>query len=223
MKLKATTRTLTKGFCLFFVVLASIFTIISCRVKSDIISHKLPSAEKIKDTAIIHFIHGSVPQKGCSYTRKRLGGYLGGHIEIELDEVVYDFLYETLPISVLPHRKRNSRFRAKSLENWTKRTENDKITSIYVPISSEQKDSLTKIFTQYLDAKPYDYAFFGQRCASSTAEILSDAGILSEFSNFQAVVSFFYPRPFRATMLSFAEKNNLKVVRKKGIDCHNWE
>ena len=198
------------------------FAMSSAKTKTDLINFKKTDA--VRDNKIlVHFIHGSVPQKNCSYKKQRLGGHLGGHIEIESKGFVYGFLYDTLPINYISKSKFNSKFEKRSVKEWNELVKNDKITTIEIPTSIEESKKLDNLLNIHFSKTPYDYSFFGQRCTSSTAEILSDAGIINKFSNKEAVIAFYYPKLLRRTMLKYADKNKLKVNNKKGIECHDWE
>jgi hypothetical protein len=194
----------------------------SAKTKTDLINFekdKLDYNTKI----IVHFIHGSVPQDDCSYQKKRLGGYLGGHIEIEVNNFVYGFLYNTLPINYVPNSQYNSKFEKRSLKVWNDLIFNDKVTSIEILTTTKQKNELDILLNKHLNKVPYDYSFLGQRCASSTAEILSDVGIINKFSNQESIIAFYYPKLLRRTLTKYAEKNNHEIRTKKGIECQNWE
>lgn len=208
------------GVGLFFLIF---FSLVASNVKADLLVHKIPSKDEIIDSIAIHFIHGSIPEENCSYNKNRLGGYLGGHVEIEVDSIVYGFLYDSLPMDYLPKEAFNSKFEKRGHFNWKNYTKNDKITTVFIPITIGQKENLKTLLYNYIKTPPYDYAFFGQRCTSSTAKILSDSKIINEFTNFESVIAFFYPRSFRNTLVSYARINNLKVDLKIGIDCHRWE
>jgi len=203
--------------------ITAVISLVAGNVKSDLLNFKLPDEYNASDSIIIHFIHGSIPYRNCSYTKKRLGGYLGGHIEIEVNNKVYGFLYNSIPISYVPNTTFNSKFESRSKDKWKIITKDDKVTSVFIPVTKFKKNKLEDLLHTYLTSEPYDYAFFGQRCASSTAEILSDCGIINKFSNIESIIAFFYPRDLRFTMLQFANKNELRVTYKKGIICHKWE
>lgn len=222
-KLKNFAKKISLGLIFFGILIVKILCLISANVKADLINHSLPKESDIADSIVVHFIHGSIPEEGCEYNKKRLGGYLGGHIEIEINDKVFGFLYDSVPINYIPKYNYNSKFEVRGKTKWEKNTENDKITSIHLPVTYFQKNKLYSLLNQYLKTEPYDYSFLGQRCASSTAEILSDVGIINNFSNLESIISFFYPRTLRFTMIQFAKKNKLKVEFKKGIDCHKWE
>ena len=178
----------------------------------------------LKDTAIIHFIHGSIPMENCIYPRKRLGGLLGGHVEIEVEGRVYGFRLDKLPVHIFVDKGHfNSKYEVNTKETWLKRTEYEKMTSIYLPISEEQKDKLQAILTTYLAKSPYDYAFFGTRCATSTAEVLSKSGIIYRLSNVENSIAFLSPHPLRQAFLHLAREKHFLVIYKKGVECRYWE
>jgi hypothetical protein len=194
----------------------------SAKTKTELINFE--KDEDIDNNIIVvHFIHGSIPKEDCSYQKKRLGGYLGGHIEIEVNNFVYGFLYDTLPMNYIPKSTFNSKFEKRGFEVWNELIANDKITSIEIPTDKKQTKELEILLNKYWNKAPYDYSFLGQRCASSTAKILSDIGIINKFSNQESIIAFYYPKLLRRTMIKYAEKNNYKIKNKSGIDCHNWE
>lgn len=215
----------------FFKVLGVVLLVFYVVFKSTLlyVEHKIirnysTDATALQDTAIIHFIHGSIAQENCIYSRKRLGGLLGGHVEIELAGRVYGFRLAQLPVHiVVDNRHFNSKYEVNSKEAWLKRTEYEKMTSVYLPISKKQHDKLQAILTDYLAKSPYDYAFFGTRCATSTAEVLSQSGIICPLSDGQNYIAFLSPHPLRQTLLALAKERHFVVTRKKGVDCRYWE
>lgn len=222
-ELKSFVKIINIGFIFIIILLIAILVLISANIKADLLVHKPPSESEILDSIIVHFIHGSIPKNNCDYKKKRLGSYLGGHVEIEVNDKVFGFLYDSIPINFIPKNTFNSRFEVKEKIDWKKYTGNDKITSIYIPVTYLEIKQIESLLNKYVKTVPYDYAFWGQRCTSSTAKILSDVGIINKFSNLEAIIAFFYPRALRFTLLQFAKKNNFKVVLKPGIDCHKWE
>jgi hypothetical protein len=176
------------------------------------------------DTTVIHFIHGSIAQDDCIYPRPRLGGLLGGHVEIELDGKVYGFRHYKRPVHIFPQdNNRNSTYDIYTKQAWVKRTEYEKMTAVCLPISVEQKRHLQAILDSYLAKTPYDYAFFGKRCASSTSDLLVQSGIICPLSNVEIMVAFLSPHPLRYTLLRLAEEKNYGIERQKGVDCRFWE
>jgi hypothetical protein len=185
-------------------------------------------ATNTSDYITIHFIHGSVPKAGCIDQRKRIGGKLGGHVEIEIDTIIYGFeiLNNDYGVNVFPKNKAesyNSHFTKKLKSQWYKETINDKITSIQIPVTIDQKDKIRSLYEQNLKICPYDYAFFGMRCASSAYKMLCESNILKKRCNFIYVLSAFTPRQFRNKMIKLAYKHNFRLTFKEGIDCRDWD
>jgi hypothetical protein len=177
---------------------------------------------------ILHFIHGSVPTKNCSDQRIRLGGKWGGHVEIEIDGNLYSFEIKdrTQSVHFLPKKKRqgyNAVFFKIPKEKWLETTENDKITSIYLPISATKKEEILNIYNGYLQQLPYDYAFLGMRCTSSAHHILAQIGVFKPCSKWRTIVFSFYPKMLRRKAVLFAQRNNFSIVLKDGIECRDWE
>jgi hypothetical protein len=213
-----------KSILIILIAFLIVFKSVSIYVDNKIIKHYSTNSTSLKDTAIIHFIHGSIPMKDCIYSRKRLGGLLGGHVEIEVNGRVFGFRLRQLPVHIfVDNGDFNSKYEVNSKEVWLKRTEYEKITSIYLPINAAQKDKLQGILDAYLFKSPYDYAFFGKRCAASTAEILSQADIICPLSDFENMVAFLSPRPLRNTLLNLGENKGFLIVKKRGVDCRIWE
>ena len=216
--------TILKLISALIIVFLIVFKLNLMRVESKIISHFSTPKIPLNDTTIVHFIHGSIAQEGCIYPRKRLGGLLGGHVEIELDGQVYGFRLNQLPVHIFVNNNDfNSKYEVNTKEKWLKRTEYEKITAIYLPINAAQKDKLSSLLKAYLIQSPYDYAFFGKRCASSTADILSQSDIICPLSNTDILTAFLSPRPLRNTLLNLAENKHLLVKKKQGVDCRIWE
>jgi hypothetical protein len=224
MNFKKKLMTILKVISALIIAFLIVFKGVLMNVENKIIDNYSTQKNALNDTAIIHFIHGSIAKEGCIYPRKRLGGLLGGHVEIELNGQVYGFRLNKLPVHIfVDNAEFNSKYEVNTTEKWLKRTEYEKITSVYLPINEEQNRKLNAILNAYLLKSPYDYAFFGKRCASSTAEILSQSGIFQPLSNTEIMVAFLSPRPLRHTLLNLAENKHLLVKNKAGVDCRIWE
>ena len=223
-KFKRRLITFFKVLGILILIFYAVFKSTLLYVEHKIIRHYSTDSKALKDTAIIHFIHGSIPMENCIYPRKRLGGLLGGHVEIEVEGRVYGFRLEKLPVHIfVDNSDFNSKYDVNTKEGWLKRTEYEKVTSVYLPISQKQKDKLQAILTAYLAKSPYDYAFFGTRCATATAEVLSKSGIIYRLSNVENSIAFLSPRPLRQTFLQLAREKHFLVIHKKGVDCRYWE
>jgi hypothetical protein len=157
----------------------------------------------------LHFIHGSVARPDCSDQRIRPGGLWGGHVEIELEDIFYSFNRISKERKIHIFNKKNvadynAIYVGLEKNAWLEKTKNDKITSIVLPISKQQKQQLQAIYKGFIEKTPYDYAF-------------------RPISKWKAIVFSFYPKLLRRKVLKFAIRNNLKINLKKGIECRDWE
>ncbi len=178
-------------------------------------------------TIIVFFLYGSQPKSEFKNEPTYLGGIYGGHVSIGIDSLVVGFstsLTSKRQVHIFPH-KHNSigKFFAKDIRDFLKDTVSRKYTTIAIPLSEEQYDTIKQIHNDYLQNSPYDYAFFGMRCAASAYEILSQAGIVKSKSKCGVVFSNFYPKLLRYKLFHLAKANGYKVTKHKGNKRRNWE
>ena len=148
-------------------------------------------------------LYGSVPAKGywdvepfhgphnmINWVAKLHGGHIG--IEYAPDKVLSfsPVSYGGLAASghFLPHLKQrnfNSCFRTVTVTRMWNCLGNryDNFDSLrravfVIPVTAAQRKSLDSLVKGYCAKTPYDYAFFGMRCASSSYDVLQTAGIL---------------------------------------------
>jgi len=192
-----------------------------------IISRASYAHQFFSDEIIVHFIHGSYPRKNCEDQRKRVGGLLGGHVEIEIEDTVFGFEFDDEKSIHIFSRKDeasfNAKFTIKTKDFWRKETKHDKLTSFVIPLEKAKKEKLAQSFRDRYKSIPYDYSFLGMRCTSSTYEDLSELQILPRRNRIHYIIAAFYPRILRKKMVLWANYNGLKIIKKKGIDCRVWE
>ncbi|MBT8231668.1 MAG: hypothetical protein HKO66_05330 [Saprospiraceae bacterium] len=193
------------------------------KIKSNLINYEPIDQNGLTETIKIHFTHGSINPRDCFNGYSRLGGLLGGHVEVEIDSTIYGFIYDALPVEVFPDDDINSKIENINLPEWEKQTKEFRVTTISLEITSEQKNSLEKRLNANLLIPKYDYSFFGQRCTSFLAYILGKEKIINPMSKFESSITYFYPRQFRHTLLKFALTHNYDVEFRKGIECVIWE
>lgn len=175
----------------------------------------------------VHFLYGSKPkEKYKQIENKWFGGKLGGHVGVSLNSgPIINFI----PISnfhVFSKSEINSAFVAMdSIEFYQIFDEkpNNKIMIIQFKINSIQAENFEKITQQYLKKSPYDYSFFGMRCAAATYDILCSSGIVNREDQSKKWFKNFYPRILRSRLLR--QKNDLKIeiIHQKGRQERNWE
>lgn len=172
----------------------------------------------------VHFLYGSKPARGYKAAEhKYFGGIHGGHVYMQIDSTMFSFTPKYGWHVFAKHHKIKGGYILENAVSWAKDTSDDKYTSIRIPLSDSQYKSLTTIEKCYLDTSPYDYAFFGMRCASACADVLSQLGIIKQRSNFGLIRKNFYPQRLRRKLLRYAKRNDLEVIRREGRQSRKWE
>lgn len=171
----------------------------------------------------VRFLYGSKPKKKYKETEKPwFGGIHGGHVSIEAGGYVVGF--EPFgSLHIVSKSKLHSEFVSEPLEEWLQDTSTLKYTTIVIPISKAQYDSLLKIHEAYTASPPYDYAFLGMRCASATYEILGRIGVVAYKPNTKNVTVNFYPKKLRQKLLKLAKRKGYEVIRQEGRTTRIWE
>ncbi len=178
----------------------------------------------------IHFLYGSKPLKSDKNTEQKwFGGILGGHIGIEVEE---DKVLNFLPSRESFHwfadkEDKHSTYAIHSVPSFYaifgEHPDSVKTAIIYIPITTQQKETFDSIVSAYIGHAPYDYAFFGMRCGAATYEILAQLDILKRYSYRKTSRKIFYPRKLRKRLFKMAKDNNWKIVKQEGIKKRKWE
>ncbi len=172
----------------------------------------------------VHFLYGSKPARGYKATEQKLfGGIHGGHVSIQIDSAIFSFFPKYGWHIIARHRKIEGGYMEENATTWAKDSSDKKYTSIRILVSDSQYKALTSIEKCYLVTSPYDYAFFGMRCASACADVLSQLGIVKPRSHFGLIRKNFYPKRLRRKLLRYAEKNKFEVIRTEGKSSRKWE
>ena len=180
------------------------------------------SSGQVKDDTIqVHFLYGSAPAKGYKKSEKKFfGGIKGGHVNIEANGRILDFLPGNCPI--LPEdRNPTGGFRINQGIYWD--TSSSRWITIKVPVTHTQMVHLEALFDIYSEKTPYDYAVFGMRCAAASYDVLSEIGIMKKLSKKMNIMKNFYPKLLRKRMLKWAKKNNYPVLYREGKKTRKWE
>jgi hypothetical protein len=172
----------------------------------------------------VHFLYGSKPARGYKKTESRyFGGIHGGHVTIQVDSMDYGF-EPAYGFHVFAHRKRfKSDYVDKQLSGPQRYPAGSKAATFIIPITKAQNDSIRKIIASYCVNTPYDYAFFGMRCAASASDILAQIGLQKKRSRFMTVTKVFYPKKLRKRLFRLAKKNRYKVIMQEGRSSRKWE
>lgn len=192
----------------------------------DLATKKQSAAtDSLSKSVTIHFYYGSKPARGYKDTEtKYFGGIHGGHVFLQIDSTLFSFVPAGSPIHIFAHkRKRQSAYTTETAEQFYNDTAGGKFTSITFPVSDSQYAVIQNIKKQYLDSTPYDYAFFGMRCAAAAYDVLGQAGVVKKRSNFTNVCRNFYPKRMRKRFIKRAKKENLKMIQQNGRPGRKWE
>lgn len=177
----------------------------------------------------VHFLHGSKPKREFKDTEGHwFGGIHGGHVGIEIDS---NYIIDFVPAGkfhVFGHPgDRHSRFATHTSSGFWGTFGSDsndvKRTTFIIPISSYQKMQLDSIAHAYTSGSPYDYAFFGMRCAAAAYDVLAQIEVMDQHSRCGTWSRNFYPKRFRAHLFREAKKHGWTIIRHEGCDTRIWE
>ncbi len=172
----------------------------------------------------VNFLYGSVPLRQHKATEKKhFGGLHGGHVTIQVGDLDYGFRRTIPKTHIFPRKKRNSYFASRALQGKSRYGADRKTATFVIPITDQQLAALEQIHAAYCDSTPYDYAFFGMRCASATQEILGRIGVLKDRNNFSHITTAFYPQRLRKRLFRLAEANHYEVIKTEGRPTRRWE
>lgn len=172
----------------------------------------------------VHFLYGSKPKKQFKATEnKYFGGLHGGHVSIQVGNIDYGF-EPTDKVHILAHKRHHKADFVDNIVNGYMRYDTtSKVATFIIPISIEQYNQLNRIHQCYCKDTPYDYAFFGMRCASTTQDILGQIGVVKKKRRFNNIVTTFYPKKLRKRLFRLARKNNYTVIQRPGRISRKWE
>lgn len=178
----------------------------------------------------VHFLHGSKPKKEFRKTEQRWqGGILGGgHVGIEYKpgKILNFHIHGRIHVLRNPWMI-NSQYSVHSINGFYRLEDSMttplKKTIISIKISRSQQLKLDSIAKAYLEKTPYDYAFFGMRCASAAYEVLAQIHVVTPMSKGKIRRRMFYPRIFRRYLEKEALEKGYKVRKTKGSEKRIWE
>ena len=184
-------------------------------------------ASLVSDTSAllkVYFLYGSKPKFKYRHTEKReFGGLHGGHVSLVINGEDIGF-ERANGLHVFSHRNnKKAQFRCRLADLVLHEHKNSKVAVVHIPLGKSQFSRLQNILSVYRASLPYDYAFFGMRCAASTSEILSQIGLVKKRKRIGHILHAFYPRPFRRSLLRKAQKQGWLVSRQPGRTTRKWE
>jgi hypothetical protein len=197
------------------VLIMLLFSVFGCDVYSQ------------ADTAVVikvNFLYGSKPKRQFKKTEvKYFGGLHGGHVSIQAGDVDYGFEPTVARIHIFPKRHRQSAFAMRELSGHGRYSAGSKTVTFIIPVSRRQLDRLDSMHRAYCKTPPYDYAFFGMRCAAATQDILASAGIVKRKSRMATILTTFYPKRLRKRLFKLAKDRGYRVICTEGKPTRTWE
>ena len=191
-------------------------------MKTSILIFYLITSQSLfaSDSIRVLFVYGSKPK--VESENKWFGGIHGGHVSVEYKGAYISFLPDG-SFHVVSKKKKHSTFVLETEGAFVFDTTLSRYLIITIPIDSIQQRSFDSIAAQRLDSVPYDYAFFGMRCASAAYEMLSSAGIFPKMGLKNMVKKYFYPKLLRKELLRKAKRNKWTIVYRPGRKTRKWE
>lgn len=173
----------------------------------------------------VHFVYGSKPKSGFKKIESKLfGGIHGGHVFVEVNNKIISFGTNNGQWHIFPHKSKSAgKYRVDKSLAWHGDTAKNKITTIFIPISEAQLKKFNEAEVHYFEKTPYDYAFFGMRCAAGAYDMLSNAEVCKHKSHFNIIRKNFYPKRLRVKLLRRAKKEQWQVLKQEGRATRKWE
>jgi hypothetical protein len=175
-------------------------------------------------TIQVHFLYGSKPLHKYRATEKKyFGGLHGGHVSIEVDSVDYGFGPEG-KFHIFSHKNNcHSIFKIKQTKGLPVYPADAKVTTFFIPVTSEAYYKFLNIVNDYCNSTPYDYAFIGMRCAAAAQDVLGQMGVVKPRGKLKNIFTTFYPKMLRKRMFRLAREKNYRYVEQQGRKTRKWE
>lgn len=172
----------------------------------------------------VHFLYGSKPKREFKETEvKYFGGLHGGHVSIQSGDTDYGFEPTISRIHIFPKRHKQSAFATRELNGQRRYSADSKTVTFLIPVSQRQLNLLDSLHEAYCKTPPYDYAFFGMRCAAATQDLLATAGIVQRKSRVATILTSFYPKRLRKRLFKLAKANGYRMIFSEGKTTRIWE
>lgn len=172
----------------------------------------------------VHFLYGSKPLRKYKDSEDRVfGGIHGGHSTIQVDDIDYGFEPATNRVHIFSRKEFKSDFVDKRLNGANLYRKDSKTVTFIIPINDSQYQEINRIHKSYCDTTPYDYAFFGMRCAAATQDILGQIGVVKKKKRRANIATTFYPKKLRKRLFKLAKKYNYQIIKNEGEQTRKWE
>ncbi|MES2761294.1 MAG: hypothetical protein V4677_03765 [Bacteroidota bacterium] len=173
----------------------------------------------------LHFVYGSKPAHAYkNVEKKQFGGIHGGHVYMEVNDKIISFGTNNGKWHIFPRKSKSAgKYRIDKDLTWHGDTAAKKITTIIIPITEEQLVKFKEVENRYFEKAPYDYAFFGMRCAAGAYDVLDKAKVCPHKTRWGIISKNFYPKRLRVKLLRRAQKEHWAVIKQEGRKSRKWE
>lgn len=174
-----------------------------------------------QDSIQLLFAYGSKPISDGEASW--FGGLHGGHVSISYKGAYASFVPDGGVHVFAKKKHKQSAFIIEKDENFAYDTVNARYLILTIPVTKSQAHKVDSLLRQRLFEAPYDYAFFGMRCASAAYEVLSSAGIYPKYSLRKMSRKYFYPKLLRKQLLKEAHAKGWHYYYRAGRKSRKWE
>lgn len=111
------------------------------------------------------------------------------------------------------------------LGNYYNNVDSLRRAEFIIPVTAAQQHKLDSLAKAYTEHTPYDYAFFGMRCASASYEFLKEAGLVTEYQH-HIWWNIFTTRDFRNALYKDYQRNRdngWRLETSRGSLSRQWE
>lgn len=173
----------------------------------------------------MHFVYGSKPKKAFKATEHKIfGGIHGGHVYTEVKGKIISFGPNNGQWHIFQHKKNIvGKYRVDKDLKWHGDTSKIKIATVLIPITQTQAERYKQVTDSFLLNSPYDYAFFGMRCAAAAYDVSALIGISKHKRRGYIIRHHFYPQRLRIKILKRAKKEGWQVITQEGRNTRIWE
>jgi hypothetical protein len=178
-------------------------------------------ALQAQDSIQLLFTYGSKPI--VDGEASWFGGLHGGHVSINYKGAYASFVPDGGVHVFAKKKHKQSAFMIEKDDDFVFDTSNARYLILTIHVTKGQARKIDSILRQRLFEAPYDYAFFGMRCASAAYEVLSNAGIYPKYSLRKMKYKYFYPKLLRKKLLKEAHTKGWHCYYRAGRKSRKWE
>ena len=169
-------------------------------LKTRLYLNVAPSKTEIVEWCIIHFSQNSIRSISQKQLVNKQNSYFDlEKITIQLEDKVYSFHTDSIQLGVDSSKRIMPGFIVRHNYDSSQLVHNNRITSIYLPLTRSQKRNLQQILTlqQSNKGKYFGFSLFDYQYSAIIAHILSEGTILNQFSRLEALLAFSTPKSLR--------------------------